>query len=173
MPKLPLGLLNASGLPPLASRMIAARAGFTVRSKVPLRGIIPARAGFTGSTPSRPARSTDHPRSRGVYSPQRRIRLAGLGSSPLARGLLGGTIRICAPPRIIPARAGFTPMSMSRPFRRRDHPRSRGVYAADTAVKIVGAGSSPLARGLRAGGRGRASEGGIIPARAGFTMPPC
>ena len=29
-----------------------------------------------------------------------------------------------------------------------DHPRSRGVYAADFAVKMVSAGSSPLARGL-------------------------
>ena len=73
-----------------------------------IRGIIPARAGFTETQRRRRARVPDHPRSRGVYA-------AGIirppsreGSSPLARGLpisgpwpMGGR-------RIIPARAGFT-----------------------------------------------------------------
>ena len=50
-------------------------------------GIIPARAGFTPSSPTSARTAWDHPRSRGVY---RRRRSGGgnrIGSSPLARGL--------------------------------------------------------------------------------------
>ena len=71
------------------------------------------------------------------------------GSSPLARGL----------PRTGPrARPG--------PW---DHPRSRGVYAADAERRLCEHGSSPLARGLREGFKPGRNEPGIIPARAGFT----
>ena len=91
-------------------------------------GIIPARAGFTGL--GRPGRSgrRDHPRSRGVYrlGVDRTGRVCG--SSPLARGLLECVARHIAAVGIIPARAGFTTSSPSRPSPRRDHPRSRGVY---------------------------------------------
>ena len=72
------------------------------------RGIIPARAGFTGVDVECEAAGEDHPRSRGVYT----------------------TIVVdLADERIIPARAGFTrpPLSTSSP--RSDHPRSRGVYS--------------------------------------------
>ena len=54
---------------------------------IALRGIIPARAGFTrGSLPQQPPR-TDHPRSRGVYPLAAEYREYVSGSSPLARGL--------------------------------------------------------------------------------------
>ena len=91
-------------------------------------GIIPARAGFTGTAHASTARRPDHPRSRGVYIslPPSPMRMAG--SSPLARGLLVLVAVLGRPLRIIPARAGFTP---ARPARWRacwDHPRSRGVY---------------------------------------------
>ena len=71
--------------------------------------------------------------------------------------------------RIIPARAGFT-----RPGRRRsrghpDHPRSRGVYAAELRQLGGRRGSSPLARGLRSSCRRAGRRRRIIPARAGFT----
>ena len=50
-----------------------------------------------------------------------------------------------------------------------DHPRSRGVYFVPRGRGGSGAGSSPLARGLRQD-RGQArAQLGIIPARAGFT----
>ena len=49
--------------------------------------IIPARAGFTPSRGAPAPRSSDHPRSRGVYHPRRRRNGEGHGSSPLARGL--------------------------------------------------------------------------------------
>ena len=52
-----------------------------------------------------------------------------------------------------------------------DHPRSRGVYAPPPGWSRAGAGSSPLARGLRRHGQPILSATGIIPARAGFTPP--
>ena len=51
----------------------------------------------------------------------------------------------------------------------RDHPRSRGVYPAQTATRLAPLGSSPLARGLQHVGVGPQHDPGIIPARAGFT----
>ena len=50
-----------------------------------------------------------------------------------------------------------------------DHPRSRGVYIWFRFVVAPSSGSSPLARGLRRGGRPGRRGRGIIPARAGFT----
>ena len=79
-----------------------------VDSRVKVRRIIPARAGFTHhSVPSCPT-GWDHPRSRGVYLPPPPCAASSLGSSPLARGLreeVGGDLLTG---RIIPARAGFT-----------------------------------------------------------------
>ena len=93
-------------------------------------GIIPARAGFTRMSRKTVPACEDHPRSRGVYLMRLRINSFAVGSSPLARGLLGvraAAIRRC---RIIPARAGFTSRGRSPFGRRSDHPRSRGVYLA-------------------------------------------
>ena len=132
--------------------------------------IIPARAGFTFSILSSTPHAWDHPRSRGVYSgavmawypcswiiPARAgFTLAGLvdprlcdGSSPLARGLRRRMDRRSFILRIIPARAGFTPWRRARSPPRKDHPRSRGVYAVAGTVGLATSGSSPLARGLR------------------------
>ena len=133
--------------------------------------IIPARAGFTTSSSSRRSPSSDHPRSRGVY----RERIAGYveqsGSSPLARGLPHE--RFPAPPAagIIPARAGFTRAPNSATWSLPDHPRSRGVYPADRPRRQHRQGSSPLARGLLRVLHRNLLLGGIIPARAGFTLP--
>ena len=90
--------------------------------------IIPARAGFTMICVIVGVMMTDHPRSRGVYGTGKKVDEAGLGSSPLARGLRRPT-----PGRgpifwIIPARAGFTYAGSGGPKTKRDHPRSRGVY---------------------------------------------
>ena len=94
-----------------------------------LPGIIPARAGFTRSSIRSASRSTDHPRSRGVYSPRYTESRSIRGSSPLARGLRQqGALRE-GRSRIIPARAGFTSWRCAGPWPPRDHPRSRGVYA--------------------------------------------
>ena len=123
------------------------------------RGIIPARAGFTGPPPVAPGPPGDHPRSRGVYVKANKDTGEIVGSSPLARGLLNGspTLGFCA--GIIPARAGFTHDEHRRARLRSDHPRSRGVYLYLSKQLVSCVGSSPLARGLRAdqdeGGRAR------------------
>ena len=134
-----------------------------------LRRIIPARAGFTPTRMTSSSPPWDHPRSRGVYLPMSPCRDGGGGSSPLARGLRSSATPSRLGPRIIPARAGFTPGTRRRTGPRPDHPRSRGVYAAVGSRPRAAPGSSPLARGLR-----KIESHGfilvrIIPARAGFT----
>ena len=113
-------------------------------------GIIPARAGFT----------------RHRLRPRRQ----GAGSSPLARGLRPHLPVEHQRERIIPARAGFTVGGRFALVCRGDHPRSRGVYAEAEASESSASGSSPLARGLLIGALRAALAGGIIPARAGFTL---
>ena len=116
---------------------------------VHVRGIIPARAGFTGAHPPGPRGAEDHPRSRGVYYLLSIEGKCSIGSSPLARGLLARarmTARILG---IIPARAGFTAPATAPPATPLDHPRSRGVYHSHANTSSAVVGSSPLARGLR------------------------
>ena len=183
---LPLGLC-APGSSPLARglpnniRCLL----FTVR-------IIPARAGFTRRRVLPSGRHGDHPRSRGVYTRWRDERRRSEGSSPLARGLrpdVGTPVigRGIIPARagftkrkrpvqsragIIPARAGFTASTLRSGIILRDHPRSRGVYAAYGERAQLAEGSSPLARGLQQRPIFTVRTHGIIPARAGFTGPP-
>ena len=177
-------------------------------------GIIPARAGFTRHRPQGAIQGQDHPRSRGVYAGRECLRPQGPGSSPLARGLPdsviqptpagGGSSPLArglqpadgpAPAGlgIIPARAGFTNSGIGHGIRRRDHPRSRGVYArwwrgCPGRWRIIparagftgwdfcpwsGGRDHPRSRGVyvRPGRRHRLL-GRIIPARAGFTPAP-
>ena len=110
--------------------------------------IIPARAGFTSPAPVVVPSPSDHPRSRGVYTPSCRIGTLRSGSSPLARGLHDRLPAQGAQDRIIPARAGFTLHERPHFSHPRDHPRSRGVYDPHWEHGIVAEGSSPLARGL-------------------------
>ena len=131
--------------------------------------IIPARAGFTSSSPWSPPLGQDHPRSRGVYENSIVSGLGGAGSSPLARGLPVEHREHDGAGRIIPARAGFTRSSSGRPRRLRDHPRSRGVYPSLLITTPHVEGSSPLARGLLVVLGRAVLKAGIIPARAGFT----
>ena len=134
--------------------------------------IIPARAGFTGLIALNRANFKDHPRSRGVYYGGDDEVDCGEGSSPLARGLRTGDQYFRGTAGIIPARAGFTAVSIMNPYFIRDHPRSRGVYAPATLRSWGYFGSSPLARGLPGLRVAAIRVAGIIPARAGFTRPP-
>ena len=127
----------ARGLPPV---MVAFPA---------VNRIIPARAGFTHSSPLHRRHRGDHPRSRGVYSRPDALTVGQLGSSPLARGLLHG------PPGCR--------------WKHWDHPRSRGVYFEKVFNWVSNSGSSPLARGLHAHVKRELHKTRIIPARAGFT----
>ena len=115
---------------------------------------------------------SDHPRSRGVYYVYAFESTTGLGSSPLARGLRYDGHHRTSGVGIIPARAGFTARGVILVTRRRDHPRSRGVYVFPRPRAPITMGSSPLARGLLTTAKGSIAEGRIIPARAGFTSRP-
>ena len=112
-------------------------------------GLIPARAGNTTVS------------SFGV--------IMAAGSSPLARGTLS---TLCPPtekPGLIPARAGNTALSGLWASFSWAHPRSRGEHP-DVVFGVFGfVGSSPLARGTHHGIQIRASDNGLIPARAGNT----
>ena len=133
------------------------------------RRIIPARAGFTTGACIVVGHYWDHPRSRGVYVDGALRGGRCRGSSPLARGLHVVDDDDRRASGIIPARAGFTWPVPSSAGSRADHPRSRGVYYSTPTRSTVSVGSSPLARGLPPGRRGRVGGGRIIPARAGFT----
>ena len=153
-----------SGSSPLARGLHAAALDAVDRD-----GIIPARAGFTTAPALRTRRARDHPRSRGVYEFSSTTDPHDAGSSPLARGLRPVGQDRHPGGGIIPARAGFTAQGPPGCRRRRDHPRSRGVYGIIRRLIDVTPGSSPLARGLPAGAGKRTVCSGIIPARAGFT----
>ena len=186
------GLPGGRGQERVADRIIPARAGFTpeddhalpygggssplARGLRGLRGpsvgglgIIPARAGFTKSRSRARRPCADHPRSRGVYAGPLHRSGHHRGSSPLARGLPEEFIGAVKLPRIIPARAGFTPTGPGKHAATWDHPRSRGVYVHVHNSQQSECGSSPLARGLHSLKNLQDSKPGIIPARAGFT----
>ena len=91
----------------------------------------------------------DHPRSRGVYEIRTSRISTSWGSSPLARGLHYVYVFESTTGRIIPARAGFTTLTLLGIMNVKDHPRSRGVYGHNHALIERLHGSSPLARGLR------------------------
>ena len=132
-------------------------------------GIIPARAGFTFVVLEPGGLRWDHPRSRGVYQRWGSAVGAGVGSSPLARGLPVGRVPDYLLAWIIPARAGFTRLFVRGCRARPDHPRSRGVYTRRSRASGSMLGSSPLARGLQHIVKSLVLVIGIIPARAGFT----
>ena len=113
-----------SGSSPLARGLLPSHIRETNQA-----GIIPARAGFTSSASDHPARSRDHPRSRGVYARCPACDTQWEGSSPLARGLQDPPRPRAAVLGIIPARAGFTKRITESSPSLTDHPRSRGVYS--------------------------------------------
>ena len=131
--------------------------------------LIPARAGntrsFCGSWVWLPA----HPRSRGEHDARGFGAQRDRGSSPLARGTLrkfaGGHLGF----RLIPARAGNTPVMMFTASEITAHPRSRGEHTYCVARARLTTGSSPLARGTQRQASGSERAKRLIPARAGNT----
>ena len=107
--------------------------------------IIPARAGFTSASGAWKTSTPDHPRSRGVYGDSSENRLSLLGSSPLARGLHDGRPLTVAPPRIIPARAGFT---LADPWNPNDEPcyQTAFTFSADLEPAPPSSGSAVVLR---------------------------
>ena len=136
---------------PLGSSPLARGLHIMVRGKAFYARIIPARAGFTRPVRSSSTRSSDHPRSRGVYPATVDASSRPPGSSPLARGLRLRQTEHLVEIGIIPARAGFTRRRSRCGSAGGDHPRSRGVYSRTSTTPPRARGSSPLARGLRVG----------------------
>ena len=110
-----------------------------------------------------------HPRSRGEHISPAFSPLPSTGSSPLARGTLGGDDAAVVGRRFIPARAGNTGGCSAAPAPFSVHPRSRGEHHTVHGVPDPLAGSSPLARGTREVVGVAVQAGRFIPARAGNT----
>ena len=110
-------------------------------------GIIPARAGSSGSCTTAPARTRDHPRACGEQADPSAARGAVEGSSPRVRGAAWPLYCFQCINGIIPARAGSRRVCWSRCRRTRDHPRACGEQLTGEQALIVAAGSSPRVRG--------------------------
>ena len=154
-------------------------------------GLIPARAGNTIRTSLSRTCSRAHPRSRGEHGnelvggvpnrahPRSRgeHRMAfsysqvNTGSSPLARGTRLPESRRNMLNGLIPARAGNTSIRRRAKSPPWAHPRSRGEHQDSSLARAAVTGSSPLARGTPVCGLCREPGSGLIPARAGNTVP--
>ena len=112
-----------------------------------------------------------HPRSRGDHPLSSWSRRTRRGSSPLARGPPFPSTPALRRVGLIPARAGTTSRSCRRATVERAHPRSRGDHHHSLKRPANDLGSSPLARGPQRPTPGVAGLVGLIPARAGTTLP--
>ena len=145
-------------------------AGLFSRSVLGYR-IIPARAGSRLVRRSMVHVARDHPRARGEQVRPCRRASKYSGSSPRARGaaiVYTSPLRLV---RIIPARAGSSFLMAIEAYVIRDHPRARGEQIGFSARRLPFEGSSPRARGAVRCVVVRERVGGIIPARAGSSVP--
>ena len=133
-------------------------------------GIIPALAGNTTHGHALFQGRRDHPRSRGEYRVHNQSASKEAGSSPLSRGILAVGMCGFECVGIIPALAGNTRCSTTRPPSGRDHPRSRGEYPDPRTGISKYSGSSPLSRGIRHRRHYQPHTSRIIPALAGNTV---
>ena len=137
--------------------------------EVRVEGIIPACAGSTRTTPQPEPCSGDHPRMRGEHVLTVGSNEYHVGSSPHARGALGGLANGGVHEGIIPACAGSTDIHDHIIKGGKDHPRMRGEHQRRRSSSAMSRGSSPHARGaLRVPVAGMPRRG-IIPACAGST----
>ena len=112
-----------------------------------------------------------HPRSRGEHWWPLPLLGVQAGSSPLARGTHPRHANPSCLRGLIPARAGNTLPRAVESQTPRAHPRSRGEHVAFGALLDDGVGSSPLARGTQFSRSQGTGSQGLIPARAGTTIP--
>ena len=133
------------------------------------RGLIPARAGKTGPTPSASSTKPAHPRACGENGRPSLSRPFQAGSSPRVRGKRPGADARAAAQRLIPARAGKT-RSRRRPAPSPPaHPRACGENEGGWPRSASSPGSSPRVRGKLPSAARRALISRLIPARAGKT----
>ena len=117
-------------------------------------GIIPACAGNTHCSSFLRCLKGDHPRVCGEHMTRSATPLSRRGSSPRVRGTHSSITGLVLATGIIPACAGNTSRTRTRPPPTRDHPRVCGEHLI-TAPSLFDTGSSPRVRGtlLRAAAR--------------------
>ena len=134
------------------------------------RGLIPARAGKTPTTPTKSWTPWAHPRAGGENHLAWHAHPGQRGSSPRGRGKLADRTRFVSRVRLIPARAGKTARWRVSRGPARAHPRAGGENDRPIDCATLMKGSSPRGRGKPA----RLTPGsvltGLIPARAGKTV---
>ena len=133
--------------------------------------IIPAHAGNSRESGATGRPRSDHPRACGELTTRRNNRLSVPGSSPRMRGTrLLGEQRVDHD-RIIPAHAGNSAPSTSRPSRHADHPRACGELGSRSPGPRFSVGSSPRMRGTLNPEDPDSYLSRIIPAHAGNSLP--
>ena len=133
-------------------------------------GIIPAYAGNTRPSSSRPVPGRDHPRVCGEHHCKKRIDQGQTGSSPRMRGTPTRASYCSRPAGIIPAYAGNTPAACWKSWQAWDHPRVCGEHDGADRTLSVSTGSSPRMRGTQVFCDDLSTRLGIIPAYAGNTL---
>ena len=132
-------------------------------------GLIPARAGKTSGPAPLSSLLPAHPRACGENTGLSQAAARSPGSSPRVRGKPGPHATAKVLERLIPARAGKTPMAAGPACSATAHPRACGEnFTRTPAVRSPG-GSSPRVRGKLQGTNRILLQLGLIPARAGKT----
>ena len=132
-------------------------------------GLIPAHAGKTSPYRQWRNRAWAHPRSCGENAVMARTVRSSMGSSPLMRGKLLGSLLRLGRHGLIPAHTGKTRACRAEPTSTRAHPRSRGENPPPLEVPKYAMGSSPLMRGKPGRVHGVTERLGLIPTHAGKT----
>ena len=109
--------------------------------------IIPARAGQTSGSCRSHGFCPDHPRACGANLPKEQNMATDPGSSPRVRGKPFQRFGRRSDCRIIPARAGQTPVWKGRECGITDHPRACGANSLFVFLFFLLFGSSPRVRG--------------------------
>ena len=141
------------------------------RRVIILMGLIPARAGKTGQPVADLIISMAHPRAGGENFSLPTIHSSRLGSSPRGRGKQTGNTLEGAVYGLIPARAGKTALESLLNCTARAHPRAGGENRWAREIGAPMGGSSPRGRGKLYARVCARELVGLIPARAGKTLP--
>ena len=131
--------------------------------------IIPAYAGSTTADKVRALGVEDHPRVCGEHIKDMSKPTVAEGSSPRMRGARYLKLGAASAGRIIPAYAGSTVWSWTKPRKSRDHPRVCGEHRDSPRAPEFQGGSSPRMRGAPLTAEALTLLQGIIPAYAGST----
>ena len=151
-----------TGSPPLARGTVLPK-----RTGAYASLITPACAGNSYQKEFDQDAKRDHPRLRGEQAIPHLVRLAAVGSPPLARGTGTATAGWSLYFGITPACAGNSYTSNINPHLGQDHPRLRGEQTIPRAIPPYALGSPPLARGTALRHDNAILLAGITPACAG------